>query len=252
VLPGMAQWYYGRTPHDWHFFFGWLILLFCTLITLGLTASSFLLGATIMCHLASLIDFAILACVERRDRLIIFAIMLISAILLFYVPTSFIWGHLGVMEMSGAAGPLQPGDSLLYRRSFFRTINPRVGDIVFYYAPVVEYVTPRPYQLAGINFDRVLAAEGQTVSWTDGVLTVDGEVPVCQPFTTFSKPPDTTFVVPEEHVYIVPSIAFQVLAVPTQAADWQAMGLVHHERIFGVMWAARRSFFEFVDISGKE
>ena len=102
-------------------------------------------------------------------------------------------------------------------------------------------------------FDRVLAVEGQTVSWTDGVLTIDGKEPVCQPFTTLpSPPPDSTFVVPKGHCYIVPAVAFRVLAMPGRAEDWQAIGLVPNSRISGEVWGARRSFFEFVDISGKE
>jgi hypothetical protein len=256
ILPGLPQWYYGRTPHDWHFFFGWLVLMLFTFLTLGLTASGFLLGAAIMCHLASIIDISILLCVERRDRLILFAIMTISAALIFYVPTSAVWRILlGVQWVNTNVGPLQVDDSLLYTRLRI-TNQPQVGKLVLYRTPHVMYSStggeePNHF-LTGDMFDLVLAVEGQRITWKEGELTIDGKVPTCQPFTPLPQlhpPPDATFVVPEGHCYIVPSAAFQTMAMPKREDDWQAMGLVPYQNVYGVIWAVRRSFFEFVDIS---
>jgi len=261
TLPGLAQWYYGRTPHDRHFFFGWLILLIAAFLTLGLTAFGFLLGAAVMCHLASIIDITILTCPARLDRLFLFAVMTIGAFFLFYVPTSVVWGHLGVLEVTAVVGPLQIDDALLYRGSW-RTIKPRIGSLAYYRAPHVTYSTTGEgapdnlYLLDGPTFDRVLAREGETVSWKEGILTIDGKPPLCQPFTTFPQPPDTTFVVPPDYCYIVPSVAFQgiprPLGMPKKGEDWQAMGLVPYRSVYGVIWAARRSFFEFVDIKPRK
>ena len=256
ILPGLPQWYYGRKPHDWHFFFGWLVLLLCFILTLGLTASSFLLGAAIMCHLASIIDITILICARRFDRLFLAAVMMLGALFLFYVPTGTVcWNHLGVQWMSGSAGPLQEGDALLYTGSW-RTIKPKVGSFVLYNAPDVTYARTRReninYQLAGPMFDRVLALEGQKVSWQDGQLTIDGKPPLYQPFVPVRNPPDSTFVVPKDHCYIVPGVAFRVLAMPDEGEDWRKMGLVPYRSVYGVVWVARRSFFEFVDIFGEE
>ena len=253
ILPGLPQWYIGRTPHDKIFFFGWIALLFLTLLTFGLPLSGFLLGLLLAWHLSSIIDRVIITSVKNSDRLFQFSLMTMMAVCLFYLPISALcWNHLGIQRINGTAGPLRSGDSLLYTWSR-HTIQPRVGDVVLYQAPQVQYQLERDrvYRLGGPMFDRVLALEGQTVTWKEGTLTIDGES--SQPFIAVVHPPDSTFVVPEGQCYIVPGVAFspgvaQRLAMPTDASTWQAMGLVPYESVYGTVWGARRSLFRFVDL----
>ena len=254
LVPGLAQWYMGRTPEDKIFFFGWLALLFLTLLTFGLPISQFLLGFVIAWHFASIIDAVIITCRERNhsDRFFCFAVMVIGAVLLFYVPTSALcWNHLLYQRVTVAAGPLQSGDALLYTMSW-NTIKPRVGNIVLYQAPRVEYPSStnqnHVYRLQGNMFDRVLALEGQTVSWQGGTLAIDGVLSPYQPLAPIPNPPDTTFVVPAGQCYIVPGVAFERLQMPSDAQTWQTMGLVSYESVYGVVWGARRSLFRFVNL----
>jgi len=252
-VPGFAQWYTGRTPHDKFFFFGWLILLFLTLLTFGLHSSGLLLGLAMAWHLTSFVDMALNTSSRYADRFFQFCLMVIGAILLFYLPTSALcWNHLGIQGVAAAVGPLRSGDSLLYTGSW-RTIKPRVGDIVLYQAPRVQYSSAPDVQhrLAGNMFDRVLALEGQTVSWNGGILRIDGELSPHQPFVAIAGPPDTTFVVPEGQCYIVPGVAFQHLAMPNDPQTWQQIGLVPYGSVYGVVWGARRSLFHFVDLQGE-
>ena len=254
ILPGLPQWYVGRKPEDKMFFFGWLILLFLTIVTFGLPISNFLLGLTISWHLASIIDIAIITSVKYSDRIFLVSIMAITTAFLVYVPPSlWSWNHLGVQRVSADAGLLRNGDSLIYTMPW-ETIKPQVGNLVLYQAPYVEYQfsgnqgDPVIYRLGGPMFDRVLALEGQTVSWQGGTLTIDGALPPYQPFIAVSRPPDTTFVVPAGQCYIVPGVAFSRLRMPATEHDWQAMGLVPSGSIYGVVWGVRRSLFHFVDI----
>ena len=254
ILPGLPQWYAGRTPEDKIFFFGWLILGFLTLLTFGLPISNVLLGLTIAWHLASIIDIAIITCYEHAERFLLFFVMAISTFFILYVPvTALSWNYFGIQVVSADVGPLRNGDALLYT-ILRNTITPQVGNVVLYQAPYVEYQfrgqgEPVVYRLGGPMFDRVLALEGQTISWKDGTLTIDGESPPHQPFVPLvNPPPNTTFVVPSGQCYIVPGVAFRNLGMPREEQHWQAMGLVPYGSIYGVVWGARRSLFHFVDI----
>ena len=261
ILPGLAQWYIGRKPHDKIYFFGWLILVCLTLLTFGLPIFGVLIGLMFAWHLASIYDIALITCKIHSDRFFLFCLMVIGALLLFYAPTvslgrSTIGRHLGVQVVAVDAGPLRNGDALFYTWSV-EPITPQVGDVVLYQAPSVQYQgrgqapgqgEPVQYLLAGHMFDRVLALEGQMVSWKDGALTVDGEPSPYQPLVLIQEPPDAAFVVPAGQCYIVPSVALQHLQVPREARHWEAMGLVHNGNVDGVVWGARRSLFHFVDL----
>jgi len=258
-VPGFAQWYIGRKPQDQFFFFGWLILLVLAFLTHGLTVANLLLGLAISWHLMSFIDVAIAVSARYSDRFFLFCLMVIGAILLFYLPTSALcWNHLGIQGVTATVGPLRSGDSLLYTGSW-GTITPRVGSIVVYQAPNVQY-PPRGntiYRLGGNMFDRVLALEEQTVSWQEGTLFIDGELSPHQPLVPVAGVPNATFVVPEGECYIVPGVAFSPragfrhLAVPADAQTWQAVGLVPYESVYGVVWGARRTLFHFVNLQGE-
>ena len=260
ILPGMAQWYSGRKPHDSFFFFGWLILLLGGLLTFGLSFSPCLFGLVIAWHLFSIIDIACITSIRRSDRLFMFVTMTLTAFFVFYVPTSGIWWgrvNVGRVHLDGA-GSIRRGDSLIY----FNVRSPvklRLGGMVLYNAPHLSYSMPGPgetvYQFGGDMYGRVLAAEGQKVSWKKGVLTVDDAPPVCQPFVPVVGPPDVEFEVPAGYCYIVPGTMFvphgamrQPMAVPREAEQWKTMGLVPNGSIYGVVWAVRRSLFHFVDI----
>jgi len=258
LLPGLPQWYIERKPHDQFFFFGWLILLFLSFLMVGFTISQFFLGFAIAWHLTSIADAVLVTCRERNyaDRFFCFVLMVTTTVLLFYIPTSALcWNHLGYQHVTVVAGPIQQGDTLLYTMSW-NTIKPQVGTVVLYQAPDVTYPSATQantnYRLAGIMFDRVLALEGQTVSWQDRTLTIDGKPPLYRPLVHIPNPPDTTFVVPAGHCYIIPGPAFGALQVPSDAQVWQTMGLVPNESVYGVVWGVRRSLFHFVDIRYNE
>jgi hypothetical protein len=252
MIPGLPQWYWGRKPHEKIFFFGWLLFLLLAFLTFGRPVSFILFGLAIAMHLSSIVDIAVSCCQYRSDRLFLFSIMMIGAVTFFYVPTSSVcWRYFGAQGVTANFGSLRNGDMLLYTMSW-TTVKPKTGDFVLYIAPDVNYPSPGPghvvNRLSGNMFDRVLALEGQTVSWLGGKLTIDGEPLQYQPFVPFPTPPDTTFVVPEGQCYIIPTVAFSRLRMPTEASHWQKVGLVPYESIYGVVWGVRRSLFRFVDI----
>jgi len=249
ILPGFAQWYIGRKPHDRIFFFGWLISLFLAFLTLGRPIFGVFLGLAVTWHLCSIVDIVIITCRTYVDRIFLFSIMVIGAVLFFYIPTSIVWNHFGVQTLNADAGPLRSGDALLFTRSW-NTIRPQVGEVVLYTAPQLRYqgTGHAVNQLGGNMFDRVLAVEGQTVAWQKGTLTINGEPPPYQPLVPVSKPPDATFVVPDGHCYIVPGVAFHRLYMPQSSSDWRTIGLVPNTSIYGVVWGVRRSLFHFVNI----
>ncbi len=253
MIPGLAQWYIGRVRHALAFFVGWVVFLLLTFLTFGLTISAVFLGLAVSCHLSSIIDMAVVTCRERSDRIALFFVMVMGALLLFYIPTSTLcWSHLGAQGVNADAGPLRNGDTLLYTVSW-RTARPRVGDVVLYYAPQVEYPSPGPghvvNRLYGNMFDRVLAVDGQTVEWKNGQLTVDGNPSEYAPFVPFSNPPDSSIAVPEGYCYIVPGVAFHRLAMPKEERYWREVVLVPWESIYGRVWGARRSLLQFVDLN---
>ena len=121
-------------------------------------------------------------------------------------------------------------------------MKPNAGDIVMFEQPSLRF---QNYVLRGGSFDRVLAVEGQRVTWKSGELEIDGKPSPFKPLVPIGKPPDCKFTVPERCCYIVPGIAMTRLPIP-DAATWQQMGIVRYDRIHGEVWAIRRSVFYFV------
>ena len=251
ALPGLPQWYFNRKPHDKIFFFGWLLLIFLSFLTFGLPVSAIMLGLAISLHLSSIIDIAIVIRQPNSDRFFLFCLSLIGAILLFYLPTSMMFrlNHLNAQTVTVTAGPLQVGDGLLYTRPWRGTITPKVGDVVLYRVPEARTREGADVVIfRGANlFDRVLALGGQTVSWEDGQLFVDGVPSPYQPVDPTNLPPNTTFVVPEGQCYIHPSMPLGNRRIPDEIL--RSMQLVPYESIYGTVWGVRRSLFDFVDIN---
>ena len=256
AIPGFPQWYLGMIRHAQVFFFGWLILLLFSLITYGLTISTFLIGLVISFHLSSILNAVIFLCRERSDRIALGFVMLLGAVLLFYVPVYFLLGgYYGLHRVTAAAGSLQNGDSILYTQTG-EEFQPQTGQVVLYMAPEITYQAggngygPANNRLFGNMFDRVLAVAGQTVTWKNGQLFVDDQLSSLKPVVSLrNKPPDTTFVVPNGYCHIVPAVAFQQLNMPTNPTDWQSITTVPNHSIYGHIWGIRRSLLHFVDLN---
>ena len=249
IIPGLPQWYFDRKPHDKIFFFGWLTLLLLSFLTFGLPISGILFGLAISLHLCSIIDIAIITSPLNRDRFFLFCICVIGAIFLLYIPARTLTGnHFNAHTVGITVGPLQRGDGLLYTRSW-RTITPKVGDVVLYRVPGARVQQGGDVIIfLGANlFDRVLALEGQTVSWEDGQLFVDGVPSPYQPVDPTNLPPNTTFVVPEGQCYIHLSMPLGNWGIPDEIL--RSMPLVPYKSIYGTVWGVRRSLFRFVDIN---
>lgn len=271
IVPGLPQWYLGRLLHARVFFFGYLIALAVTLLTLGTSLSTITLGLIGAFHLMSLIDAASTLCSDRSDRFALLSVMVIGAILLFYLPTSsLLWNRFGIQQVVGTVGPFQDGDTLLFRRSW-TAAPPPVGELVLYNAPTVQYNTPGAInRLTGPMFERVLAVAGQEVAWRGGLLTVDGVAPAVPPLgRTGGLVPDVQFVVPEQCCYIAPLATLQQgigygnalwfgfvpqrnLRMPTDSGTWQQMGIVPYGSVYGTVWGVRRGLFSFVNIEASE
>lgn len=253
ILPGLPQWYVGRTRPAAAFFGIWLLMMIGGLLTFGLGISPLFIMLALSVHLSSIIDVALRTSFERSDRIALVSIMVLTTALLIYTPTWNVFTYFASSQrVMVAIGPLQESDSLVY--SYLGTghqTQPQLGELVLYNIPNIDYSVTQGqmYRLRGNMFDRVLALEKQRVHWEDGRLFVDDKPSRYMPLGTFNKPPDVDFVVPEGHCYIVPSPAIQNVVVPTDAGIWQAMGTVPTGSIYGVAWTVRRSLFHFVRIN---
>ncbi|MGL4942402.1 MAG: hypothetical protein ACRC46_04340 [Thermoguttaceae bacterium] len=267
AIPGLSQLYLGRYQHARIFFFGFLAALFVTLVTLGTSISNIALGLVVSFFLMSIIDTVWTVCRHRSDQIAILSVMVIGAILLFYLPTSvIIWNRIGVQTVVGNIGPLRSGDSLLFRRSLVM-FTPQVGELVLYNAPDYQYTTTGAVnRFGGATFERVIAVAGQEVAWRGGKLFVDGVASEVSPLgTPFGTVPDVQFTVPRGCCYIAPMAMLQspaygfgwfgltyvaagrALRMPTDSATWQQIGIVRNDAIYGVVWGVRRGLFSFVN-----
>ena len=107
--------------------------------------------------------------------------------------------------MSG--GPLHAGDAILYRPGG----SPDVGDVVLYQiTPGTVQLeprgdTPRSTSCRGEFIDRIIAGPGQSVTWKQRQLLVDGQPSPWQPLEPAAVDADLQFTVPAGYYGILPS-----------------------------------------------
>jgi hypothetical protein len=234
LVPGWPQWSRGYVTRGRLFIGGYCLLLFFGLLMCGWAVGSLFLGLAFSVHLASIVDSLVGRFAQFRDRLAFTALCAIMLALFLYVPVGWAISRVATpIQITQRQPPFEAGDVLWYNR----WSSPTPGDLVLYeFLPARRGGRSRGlvavYELGGQHIDRLVALAGQTISWQDGELLVDGEPSPWQSRFKNGLDNGESFRVPESYVMILPDNAVPA-GLEFTPADWRPLALVPQHRVSG-------------------
>jgi hypothetical protein len=205
AVPGWPQFFLGHRLRGRLLLFAYLGCLLLALLFLGSQPGNVLLGFALTIHAASIIDILWSASGSWATRLVMAAACFVAVGGLVYFP--IIWTatqFAQFRQINMTAGPLVAGDVILYRPS---PAAASVGDVVLYEIPrsSIPMTGHQFYLIQGETIDRIVAGPGQSITWKDRQLLVDGQPVAWQPLYPAGIPVNLQFKVPFGYYGILPS-----------------------------------------------
>lgn len=213
IVPGLPQILaraVGLRVLGWLVLSCWGLLLLLSLGTVGSGYSRFFGFASVSVHCFSI---SLLLTPQLQGRSLPFRLvagMGVYAAVLFGVYWPIARGlqrAAGVLPINSLRDQqvLANGDVLLYTGPWTRPSSWRRGDLVV--AEIGPASFGHAYIRAGLNVDRIVAVEGDTVRIDKGVLTINGEAPApgLGPIGSIRNCPDLKLEVPEGAYVVLPS-----------------------------------------------
>jgi signal peptidase I len=213
LVPGLPQ---IRTTAPGMRFLGWLTLsAWCTALFLSLafvgTGFATLLGfacVSVHCFSISLILTPHLQGTALTFRLFAgIAIYLLVLLGIYWPALTGVRQVARVLPVTGLRhqGAIANGDVLLYTGAWTRPAAWKRGDLVV--ATVAPINLGHAYIQSGINVDRIVATEGDSVKLNDGVLSINGEPqsPEFLPLGPIDGLPALDFDLPENTCLVLPT-----------------------------------------------
>lgn len=228
-----------------------------------------LLGLAFAMHVVSASDALVGSFATAADRLRFSAMSIAVLALAAYLPTLWLVSRVATpVRINQTIPPFAQGDVLWYNRE----AEPVAGDIVLYDVPhlqINDAANHRTFVFDNQWISRIVALEGQTVEWKNGVLLVDGTpsewqpsgaadvsewrgyvhdrpVPL-QPGGAVAAAPDGTWVVPAKSVCILADSL-----VPPGAnlgiGQWQTISTVPESRIRGQVFFRSYPFWRMMRV----
>jgi hypothetical protein len=213
IVPGWPQLYLGRKLRGWLLltsFFGFLIT---GLLFLGTGFGSIFLGVAVAVHASSVIDLLFEARGAEQLRILYCFYYGGLVAVVVYWPVIFLFSRFAVpVPILQATGFLQPGDTVLYNPSAYRSAPPQPGDVVIYNMasariPAAQSQGHRNvvYEIGGRQIDRILAGPGQHVTANGGELQIDGQLASPKPLNALARFQPGELIIPPQRYLIVPS-----------------------------------------------
>ena len=159
AVPGWPQHYLGRVARGRVFFWFYVVLVLMGLVGLGTTGGTFAFGLALSVHISSILDIFWAGTPDWPSRLTMSAAAIVVVGVAVYFPTYWAASQvMGVRRINIAAGPLNAGDTILFRRG-----TPDVGDVVVF--RIAHEVVARQggygdglnYRMDGEFIDRIIA-----------------------------------------------------------------------------------------------
>ncbi len=240
VLPGWPQHYLGQKRRGRLMLGAYLALLLLGVFSLGTTLSSLALGLALAVHASSIADVVLLGANGWRSRIQAVVVCWAAVGLIVYYPP--LWALSRAFDVSRFqvnTGQFAAGDVIVLWHG-----TPKVGDVVVFQLEPARVLGGVPggygmanYQLRGYFVDRIIAGPGQSVSWQQRQLLVDGRPSEWQPLNPQAVDCDLQFVVPADYYGILPGYDIQGMPqLPPHV--WQSISCVPRWRIVGraVAW----------------
>lgn len=208
AVPGWAQFYFGRRLLGWVLLGGFIAFLMLGVVFIGTQFGSLMLGLAIACHTSSIVDVVNHAAGSVRRRTAVFLACAGVVALVVYLPATWLISRLAVPQViMQTLPPFDAGDVVLYAPGLRGWPAIGSGDVVLYSPPGVRVALGDHRQLVvrGDRIDRVLATSGQTASWKNGALEIDGQPSNLKPLNPGGCPYSLSVTVPQGTYLILPS-----------------------------------------------
>jgi len=179
VIPGWANSYAGKRFEGTVFFAAYLAAGILGLLMLGTEVGAILLGIAFAIHIASVVKAIVPRFESFRDRIMFTGVTAGALAVMIYWPASSVFSRVAVpLSINQSLPPFFAGDVIWYHP----TSNVQAGQFVLYDS--AEFRTSgravgRHAQLVvegGLRISRVVAMTGQTLSWDQGKMLIDGKV----------------------------------------------------------------------------
>ena len=237
VIPGLVQIRRGDTARGRIFFLSYVAFIASGTALTGTAFGGVLLGLAFSVHLTSIVDALVTKFASLRDRIGFSVLCGLLLFLVVYLPIGWCVSRIATpIQLLAEMGPFQNGDVVWYNRSSL----PSNGSIVLYNVPAAR-ITGRTergqaaqYQVEGLRINRIVATGGQTTSWKDGKLYVDGRESPWQPKAGPHLATGTSYDVPNGYYYI-PAEDLLPNHVRLSSARWQRFSAVRADRVVGIV-----------------
>ncbi len=171
VAPGWANIHVGQRGIGWIYLAGYIVCGLSGLLLMGSPYGGILLGLAFAIHVASIVTALAPRFDSFGNRLIFTAACSFLLGLFVYLPAGALLSRIAApLSINGNVDPFRPGDVVWYRP----TSHVEAGQYVLYNS--ADTMQGRRYIRAGMRINRVIAVAGQTLTWEDGKLFVDGKL----------------------------------------------------------------------------
>src|SRR5262245_6461633 len=177
VIPGWSNAHTGHPVVDILFLLCYIGLVIPGTMAIGQVMGAELLGLAFAIHLVSIVTALVPRFETYRDRLL-FTLICGGVLAAAYYPCLLLLSRIATpLAINASWSPVQAGDVVWYHPT--RSI--KAGQYVVYDDRGRDLGLPNGFRyraqmhiLAGMRIDRVIATEGQTVTWIKGMMLLDG------------------------------------------------------------------------------
>ena len=242
VAPGWSHFYAGHRVRGRWFLWSFLACLALAWLGLGGSWGAFWVGLAFSIHTSAAFDAFNLTRPGGTFRQLMARSILVSAVLalVVYAPAWWVLTQgAAVRRVQLNVEPFHSGDVVLVNRWFHRGGFPYRGQVVMYELPPVQEETNSPTRheyryFGGEAIDRVLAVAGDTVTWENGRLSVNGAESPLRPMNESAIGRNVSLTVPSGVVLILPSTTPQAGRV--SAGTLQSLSLIEARNVTGTVY----------------
>ncbi len=245
----------GRQRLGYSLFGLWTGIIILSILCYGSPTSGFLIFLISCIHLMALLFLYYPKVITKEITIQQFRIVPFL-ILVFYIPLLFLIGYFIPARTILAVPPeeqLHQADVVIYNRFWTRN-QLKSGMLVLYRRNEITYNSsgagPEHYQYqlqAGIHTDRIIACPGQTITWKNGNLLVDGVEVTDIPKVQLPIFPNHSRTLAENEYYILPLLRpiRQKMLPVSQVNTALLLGVITRDNIQAVSLFARRGVFYY-------
>jgi hypothetical protein len=177
IIPGWSNAHAGHPIIGVLFLLGYILLIIPGTMSIGQVMGAELLGLAFAVHLISIITALVPRFETYRDRML-FTLICGAILAAAYYPCLVLVSRIATpLSINASLPPVQAGDVVWYHPAH----SVHAGQYAVYFDRGRDVSVPNGFRyraqmhvLEGLRIDRVIATEGQTITWNKGTMLLDG------------------------------------------------------------------------------